>query len=110
MVQVNLGNDESWDTHENAFHNLKEYLLPPTDRAVSALLDDLDDRGMLDETLIIMAGSSAELHVSLPSMEPRAESLDGITGGRFKAYSLLAVELKEGMSLVHRIARVVIPR
>ena len=56
MVQVNLGNDESWDTHENAFHNLKEYLLPPTDRAVSALLDDLDDRGMLDETLIIMAG------------------------------------------------------
>ena len=56
MVQVNLGNDESWDTHEAAFRNLKEFLFPPTDRAVSALLDDLSDRGMLDEVLIVMAG------------------------------------------------------
>jgi len=56
MVQVNLGNDESWDTHESAFGNLKNYLLPPTDRAVSALIDDLDQRGMLDDTLIVMAG------------------------------------------------------
>jgi uncharacterized protein (DUF1501 family) len=56
MVQVNLGNDESWDTHEAAFGNLKNYLFPPTDRAVSALIDDLADRGMLDDVLIVMAG------------------------------------------------------
>jgi hypothetical protein len=56
LVQVNLGNDESWDTHEKAFPNLKDYLLPPTDRAVSALIEDLDQRGMLDDTLIVMAG------------------------------------------------------
>src|SRR5439155_21369564 len=56
LVQVNLGNDESWDTHEAAFRNLKEFLLPPTDRAVSALLDDLVERGMLDDVLIVMAG------------------------------------------------------
>lgn len=56
LVQVNLGNNESWDTHGNAFPNLKNYLLPPTDRALSALLDDLNDRGMLDSTLIVMAG------------------------------------------------------
>ena len=56
MVQVNLGNDESWDTHEAAFGNLKNYLLPPTDRAVSALLDDLSERGLLDDTLVVMAG------------------------------------------------------
>ncbi len=56
LVQVNLGNDESWDTHEASFGNLKNYLLPPTDRAVSALLDDLDERGLLDEVLIVMAG------------------------------------------------------
>jgi len=56
MVQVNLGNDESWDTHEAAFKNLSNFLLPPTDRAVSALLDDLDERGLLDDTLIVMAG------------------------------------------------------
>ena len=56
MVQVNLGNNEGWDTHENAFGNLKNFLLPPTDRAVSALLDDLRERGLLDEVLIVMAG------------------------------------------------------
>lgn len=56
LVQVNLGNDESWDTHEAAFGNLKNYLFPPTDRAVSALIEDLDDRGLLEDTLIVMAG------------------------------------------------------
>ncbi len=56
LVQVNLGNNETWDTHGNAFPNLKDYLFPPTDRAVSALLDDLAERGLLDETLIVMAG------------------------------------------------------
>jgi len=56
LVQVNLGNNESWDTHGEAFPHLKEKLLPPTDRAVSALLDDLSASGLLDETLIVMAG------------------------------------------------------
>ena len=56
LVQVNLGNNETWDTHGNAFPHLKDFLFPPTDRAVSALLDDLSERGMLDSTLIVMAG------------------------------------------------------
>lgn len=56
LVQVNLGNNETWDTHGEAFPHLKEKLLPPTDRAISALLDDLNDRGMLNDTLIVMAG------------------------------------------------------
>jgi hypothetical protein len=30
LVQVNLGNNESWDTHQSAFPNLKNFLLPPT--------------------------------------------------------------------------------
>src|SRR5262245_8967821 len=56
MVQVNLGRNETWDTHGNAFPHLKNNLLPPMDRCVSALLDDLDARGMLESTLIVMAG------------------------------------------------------
>lgn len=56
LVQVNLGNDESWDTHGNAFPHLRDHLLPPTDRAVSALLDDLHESGLLDSTLVVMAG------------------------------------------------------
>ena len=56
LVQVNLGNDESWDTHEKAFPNLRDFLFPPTDRAVAALIDDLGERGLLDDVLIVMAG------------------------------------------------------
>lgn len=56
LIQVNLGNNETWDTHGNAFPHLKDCLLPPTDRAVSALLDDLDENGLLDSTLVVMAG------------------------------------------------------
>ena len=56
LVQVNLGNNETWDTHGNAFPHLKDKLFPPTDQALSALLDDLHDRGLLDSTLIVMAG------------------------------------------------------
>src|SRR5262249_19046242 len=56
LVQVNLGNNETWDTHGDIFAILKEKLFPPTDQSVSALLDDLSDRGMLDSTLVVMAG------------------------------------------------------
>jgi len=56
LVQVNLGNNETWDTHGNMFPHLKDKLLPPTDRALAALLDDLKDSGLLDDTLIVMAG------------------------------------------------------
>jgi uncharacterized protein (DUF1501 family) len=38
------------------FPHLKDKLLPPTDRSVAALLDDLSERGLLASTLIVMAG------------------------------------------------------
>src|SRR5262249_8031479 len=56
LVQVNLGNNETWDTHGDAFPRLNGKLFPPTDRALSALLDDLHDSGLLEGTLIVMAG------------------------------------------------------
>jgi hypothetical protein len=56
MVQVNMGNFGSWDLHGNNFPLLKNYLFPPTDRAVSALLDDLQASGLLESTLVVMAG------------------------------------------------------
>jgi Protein of unknown function (DUF1501) len=55
LVQVNLGNNETWDTHGNMFPHLKEKLFPPTDQALSALLDDLNESGLLDSTLVVMA-------------------------------------------------------
>jgi hypothetical protein len=46
----------SWDTHVDNFSGHKKALVPPTDQALSALINDLDERGMLDETLIVMMG------------------------------------------------------
>jgi uncharacterized protein (DUF1501 family) len=56
LVQVNMGNFGSWDLHGNNFTCLKNYLFPPTDLAVSGLLDDLHESGLLDSTLVVMAG------------------------------------------------------
>ena len=44
---------DHWDTHGNNFVRLKRDLLPPYDRAVSALLGDLSTRGRLDSTLVV---------------------------------------------------------
>ena len=56
IVQANLGSVQTWDSHSDIFRRLKDDLLPPTDRAISALLDDLQVRGMLDETLVVITG------------------------------------------------------
>jgi len=58
LVSVNWHHDGQnfWDTHGNNFNRLKNDLMPPTDRGFSALLDDLTDRGMLDETLLVWVG------------------------------------------------------
>ncbi len=56
IVQVNMGRVQNWDTHDANCKTLKQRLVPPTDQGVSALLDDLAERGLLDETLVIMTG------------------------------------------------------
>lgn len=53
MVQVNL---RGWDTHQNAFRDLKGKLLPSLDHCLSGLLDDLEQRGLLDDVLVVMCG------------------------------------------------------
>ena len=58
-------NNRGWDTHNNLYTRLKEGytgakigvgLIPSLDRALTGLIGDLDDRGMLDETLIVVMG------------------------------------------------------
>jgi len=43
-----------WDTHADNFNCLKKYLLPQFDQAFSALLEDLAQRGLLDDTLVLV--------------------------------------------------------
>jgi hypothetical protein len=44
----------SWDTHWDHFQACQGWLLPGFDLALSALLDDLVDRGLLEETLVVV--------------------------------------------------------
>lgn len=45
----------SWDSHLNS-NDVEKYLLPTFDQALAALLTDLDERGMLNETLVVAMG------------------------------------------------------
>ena len=56
VVQVNMGRVQNWDSHGDVFNTLKTRLLPPVDQGVSALLDDLESRGRLNDTLVMMLG------------------------------------------------------
>jgi hypothetical protein len=53
FVTVSLG---GWDTHGQNFQALRTRLLPQLDQTLSALIEDLSDRGMLDSTIVYCAG------------------------------------------------------
>lgn len=46
----------TWDTHKDNFNKLKNTLVPPMEQAYAALLDDLEERGLLDTTLVVWMG------------------------------------------------------
>jgi len=50
------GDPLGWDTHNDNFTRLKKTLMPPDDQGFAALILDLEERGMLDKTLVIWAG------------------------------------------------------
>ena len=73
LVQVNLGNNETWDSHGDIFPRLKDKLFPPTDRALCALLDDLQESGLLESTLIVMGSEFGRT----PKLSTLADHYDG---------------------------------
>lgn len=58
LVSVNWHNDghNFWDTHGNNFNRLKNDLIPPSDQALAALLRDLEQRGLLEDTIVAWVG------------------------------------------------------
>ena len=58
LVTIGSGRrlDQAWDTHRDHFPLLKQSLLPYLDRALSALLEDMERSGLLDETLVVIMG------------------------------------------------------
>lgn len=53
FVEVNLG---GWDNHQNIFPTLRDNKLPMLDQGMSALVEDLEQRGLLKDTAIIWMG------------------------------------------------------
>ncbi len=56
VVQANMGIVQTWDTHADNWNRLKDGLLPPLDQGVGALLDDLAERGMTDDVMVLVTG------------------------------------------------------
>ena len=57
LITVNWSklNADEWDTHASNYPRLRK-MLPPFDRSLAAFLQDLDERGLLDETLVVCLG------------------------------------------------------
>ncbi len=55
-VQFVTVTDGGWDTHTDNFKSLKNRLMPRVDRGLSALVEDLGTRGLLDDTLVVWFG------------------------------------------------------
>jgi hypothetical protein len=66
-----------WDTHNDIFEVLKESLLPRFDQSFSALLLDLEQRGLLETTLVVCTGEFGR--APLVALEPK---FAGATPGR----------------------------
>ena len=47
---------DGWDTHTDNFNRLKNHLMPPEDQGFAALIEDLDQRGLLADTLVVWSG------------------------------------------------------
>ncbi len=76
-----------WDTHNDIFDALQQQLLPRFDQGFSALIEDLDHRGLLDQTLVVCMGEFGR--APLVALEPR---FAGATPGRkhwAAAYSII---------------------
>ena len=56
FVSTVNGPSITWDTHKDNFNTLKNRLVPPMEQAYAALLDDLEERGLLDSTLVVWMG------------------------------------------------------
>ncbi len=56
VVQANMGIVQTWDTHTDNWGKLKNQLLPWTETGISALIEDLEAQGLLDQTLVVVMG------------------------------------------------------
>ena len=77
FVQLWHGKDQPWDSHDQIEKNHRN-LAAQCDQAIGALLQDLKDRGMLEETLVLWGGEFGRT----PTVELPSGANAGTTSGR----------------------------
>jgi uncharacterized protein (DUF1501 family) len=104
FVEVTLG---GWDTHQNNFDRVKQ-ISQQVDPAMSALVRDLEERGLLDSTLIVWMGEFGRTprintRGAKPGRDhyPRAWSTV-LVGGGIKGGQVIGKTDKEGANVVER--------
>ncbi len=79
VVQANMGSMNTWDTHQDEHKSMTTRLMPPFDQGYAALIEDLHQRGLLAETLVVcMAEMGRNPHLGAPT----AGGTPGVTSGR----------------------------
>lgn len=96
----------SWDTHSDNDKSHKDKLCPTLDRTLTALVDDLEERGLLETTIVIAMGEFGRTPNINPNLGrdhwPNAWSL-AITGGGIKAGQVIGSTDERGANVTSRV-------
>ncbi|HZT28919.1 MAG TPA: DUF1501 domain-containing protein [Bryobacteraceae bacterium] len=96
----------SWDTHSDNDKGHRDRLAPPLDRTLSALLDDLDERGLLATTLVIAMGEFGRTPMINPNLGrdhwPNCWSL-ALAGGGIKVGQVVGSSDEKGYNPASRV-------
>src|SRR5438128_1372903 len=96
----------SWDTHSNNDNSHRDRLCPPLDRSLTALVEDLEERGMLESTLVVAMGEFGRTPAINPNLGrdhwPNCWSL-ALSGGGIKTGQVVGASDERGANVVDRV-------
>jgi len=96
----------SWDTHSDNDKGHRDRLAPPLDRTLTALIEDLDERGLLKTTLVIAMGEFGRTPVINPNLGrdhwPNCWSL-ALAGGGIKTGQVVGSSDEKGYNVTSRV-------
>ena len=96
----------SWDTHSDNDKGHKDRLCPTLDRTLTALVDDLEERGMLETTLVVAMGEFGRTPVINPNLGrdhwPNCWSL-ALAGGGIKVGQVVGASDERGYNVTERV-------